>query len=66
MGNNQTDHIKIWVLGIPNRPKHGYWVDQAGQKKVHGRTKQTKKVFRPDQSDQNMRIGLTEQTEIWV
>ena len=31
-----------------------------------GQTEQTEKVFRPDQSDQNMRIGLTEQTEIWV
>ena len=31
-----------------------------------GQTKQTEKVIRPDQSDQNMVIGQTEQTKIWL
>ena len=31
-----------------------------------GQTAQTKKVCRPDQSDQNMNICQTKQTKIWV
>ena len=71
MGNNQTEHIRIWGLAILNRPKSGYWLDQANQNKVHGRTNQTKKrvLVRPnrpnygywaERSDLIMSIGQIE------
>ena len=43
-----------------------YWADRLDRNMGIGETEQTKKVYRPDLTEQNMVFCQTEQTKIWV